>query len=181
MCTCITYMHFIVTAEVSLYGFHGSPVRGSEERWGGVKRLPGTRKRPLHPVCLSVLCLSLEDSQCKDIADIEVRLGQRKGVAYQCWAPFPPIIPIWPGISRGSLSRRCPGWGPQSSLCRVHNQWRFLQRGVLRSSLWATSRCIRTRQPRAIPFFPGLWCLSLSFVYCTSEEIRLHLIRSGTF
>lgn len=87
-------MHFIVIAEVSLYGVDGSPVRGSEERWGRVKRLPGTRKLLLHPVCLSVLCLSLEDSQCKDTADIEVCLGQRKGVAYQYWAQFPPTIPI---------------------------------------------------------------------------------------
>lgn len=87
-------MQFIAIAEVSLYSVDGSPVRGREERWGRVKRLPGTRKPPLHPVCLSVLCLSPEDSQCKDIADIEACLGQRKGVAYQCWAPFPPAIPI---------------------------------------------------------------------------------------
>lgn len=104
MCTSTTYMHFIVIAEVSLYGVDGSPVRGSEERWGRVKRLPGTRKQPLHPVCLS-----LEDSQCKDIADIAWDKGREWLIsAGHC---FLPPIPSWPGISRSSLSRLCPWSG----------------------------------------------------------------------
>lgn len=45
-------MYYIYIAEVSLHVVDGSPVRGSKERRGRVKRLPGTRKQPLHPVCL---------------------------------------------------------------------------------------------------------------------------------
>lgn len=52
MCTYITYTYYIYIAEVSLHSVDGSPVRGSEARWGRVKRLPDTRKQPLHPACL---------------------------------------------------------------------------------------------------------------------------------
>lgn len=45
-------MYFIYIAEFTLHDVDGSPVRGSEERWGNVRRLSGTRKQPLHPVCL---------------------------------------------------------------------------------------------------------------------------------